>query len=570
MNTIKIKLDPFKDINTVSLDNRPLSIYSELNNYMREPFLSWASKLLDAAEREVNDEYAIVLTSCSFESLFTEGMKNCFESCKEIITDNFQIDISISERFEMVKELAEKYGIVCSAEEYRIPIYTDMDYVLDPMFVNVSEIENAKVIITNNDAVNNKVENLNNGVIVLLVSEDNKVVSCGTEKYIWEIREDDLDIAVNSIIDRFVKVPVIVKNTEKLSEIIDRLDCDERKILAMVTEIDPFVTIDDVPKIEVGETIELKVNYFPKENNTSNLRIVPQNMNIVVTDGLNITAVGEGTTFIDLYKDEENVPFERKTISTYKNNYVRQIDLKMSSDNMGISQKQHVEIFCMPSDADDANMVIWTSDDEDIVSVSKDGELFALKEGVTTITASTKMATASVTVKVLPNIKKIVMDVMQSDLYVGEKCLVNISYEPANCFDSSYKWKSSDKDVAVIEKSDDGNIYVKAQGIGNCTLTCFAKEGGASVSCDVSVKSTFYREENNHKMLSFTLIATIICLFCAVFNAHTAVVLAGIATLIFGISAMVKNKTDRVSAVLLMAAAVFITAKYMGIIESLG
>ena len=55
MNTLKLKLNPYKDINIASLDDKPLSPYSELNNYMKEPFLSWVSKLLEAAEREINE-----------------------------------------------------------------------------------------------------------------------------------------------------------------------------------------------------------------------------------------------------------------------------------------------------------------------------------------------------------------------------------------------------------------------------------------------------------------------------------------------------------------------------------
>ncbi len=52
MNILKIKLNPYKDVNIASLDDKPLSPYSELNNYMKEPFLKWADKLLGAAERD--------------------------------------------------------------------------------------------------------------------------------------------------------------------------------------------------------------------------------------------------------------------------------------------------------------------------------------------------------------------------------------------------------------------------------------------------------------------------------------------------------------------------------------
>ena len=44
MNTLKLKLNPYKDINIASLDDKPLSPYSELNNYMKEPFFKLGIK----------------------------------------------------------------------------------------------------------------------------------------------------------------------------------------------------------------------------------------------------------------------------------------------------------------------------------------------------------------------------------------------------------------------------------------------------------------------------------------------------------------------------------------------
>ena len=95
MNTLKLKLNPYKDINIASLDDKPLSPYSELNNYMKEPFLSWVSKLLEAAEREINDDYCLEVVSESFEALFLEGMQNDFDSCKEYRTASFQVNTKV-------------------------------------------------------------------------------------------------------------------------------------------------------------------------------------------------------------------------------------------------------------------------------------------------------------------------------------------------------------------------------------------------------------------------------------------------------------------------------------------
>ena len=56
MNKVSLKLNPYQEFNTISLNDQNLSVYSELNNFMKEPFLKWAGQFFDSVERELNDE----------------------------------------------------------------------------------------------------------------------------------------------------------------------------------------------------------------------------------------------------------------------------------------------------------------------------------------------------------------------------------------------------------------------------------------------------------------------------------------------------------------------------------
>lgn len=370
MNTLKIKLNPYKDINIASLDDKPLSPYSELNNYMKEPFLSWASKLLDAAEREINDDYTLIVTSELFERLFLEGMQNDFDSCKEYLTDSFQVDTSTSERFELIKKLALKYGISYSLDDFKMPIYTDVQLSLDASFVNATSVDNAKLIISNDKAIVDHARRNPYSVIVILITGRNTVTSIGDEKYVWEISEEELDKVLNSVLDRFVKTPAIVKVANLLNNVSDTMDDEDRRMLSLATEIDPFLSIADVPEIEVGNTSALGVVAYPEGSEIPNLRLVPQNGSLVEINGLEITAIASGTTFVDIYKAEENIPFARKAITTYQNNFVKRIDLNISSTKMGINRKQLIDITFTPSDAEDVQLVKWSVDNTDVASVS--------------------------------------------------------------------------------------------------------------------------------------------------------------------------------------------------------
>lgn len=564
MNTLKLKLNPYKDINIASLDDKPLSPYSELNNYMKEPFLSWVSKLLEAAEREINDDYCLEVVSESFEALFLEGMQNDFDSCKEYRTASFQVNTSTSERFDLIRKLASKYAINYSLEAFKLPVYTDVKLSLDTTMVKSVTLEDAKLIVTKEKEIKNQLSAMLEGSIILLISDKSVVTAIGSQKYIWEICESDLDKVVNCIIDRFVKTPIIVKISELLKNVMDTMNDEDKKTLNLATEIDPFLAISELPEIEVGHSITLGVEMIPEGTELPNLRIVAQNESIISIDGLSITALMPGTTNIDIYRAEENIPFVRKCVKTYQDNFVKKIELSLSAGKMGIGRKQEVNIALIPEDAEDINSVEWSVDNADVIRVSQDGVITALEDGVATITATTTKASSSISVKVLPNIRNIVSTVTQSHLYVGQTESISVLVEPNNCFDSSYEWKSSDKSVAIVDKLDDGQTVIRATGIGNCTLTCIAKEGGCSTTCNVLVESTFKKRENAHGMLSLTAILAVACIFCAALSPVLCVPVA-IATVVCGVLAIARNKGDRFWAFILMAAAVLTALEATGI-----
>lgn len=203
-------------------------------------------------------------------------------------------------------------------------------------------------------------------------------------------------------------------------------------------------------------------------------------------------------------------------------------------------------------------------DEEDANSFTSHCFITGSKDGVATITATTTKASSSISVKVLPNIRNIVSTVTQSHLYVGQTESISVLVEPNNCFDSSYEWKSSDKSVAIVDKLDDGQTVIRATGIGNCTLTCIAKEGGCSTTCNVLVESTFKKRENAHGMLSLTAMLAVACIFCAALSPVLCVPVA-IATVVCGVLAIARNKGDRFWAFILMAVAVLTALEVTGI-----
>ena len=106
MNTLKLKLNPYKDVNIISLDDKPISTYSELSNFMKEPFLKWEDKLLETAERELNDEYDLVVQAEEFERLFLQDLQNDFDACQNYFTEDYALNLTADDRYKGIVNLA--------------------------------------------------------------------------------------------------------------------------------------------------------------------------------------------------------------------------------------------------------------------------------------------------------------------------------------------------------------------------------------------------------------------------------------------------------------------------------
>ena len=155
----------------------------------------------------------------------------------------------------------------------------------------------------------------------------------------------------------------------------------------------------------------------------------------------------------------------------------------------------------MPEGAEGVELA-WTSSDDKIATVDKDGNVKAVAEGTATLTvtatqgsgdgAVTKTATVDVTVikdggtdpepekpVVLTGVKA---SVKKADLKVGETTKATAKITPEKAENVTFAWASSDKKVATVDA--DGNV--KAVGKGTAKLTVIATQGSGADAVKVT------------------------------------------------------------------------------------
>lgn len=132
--------------------------------------------------------------------------------------------------------------------------------------------------------------------------------------------------------------------------------------------------------------------------------------------------------------------------------------------------------------------VTWKVGNSNVATVSSNGEVKALKEGSTTITAKvtvngqTASATCSVDVtNVEIPVVRVVMNPTELSLDEGKSGRLSATVDPANATNGNISWSSSNSSVATV--SADGVVTAVKEGTVKITATA----GGKSVSCDVKV-----------------------------------------------------------------------------------
>ena len=138
----------------------------------------------------------------------------------------------------------------------------------------------------------------------------------------------------------------------------------------------------------------------------------------------------------------------------------------------------------LPSDATD-KLILWSSSDNEVISITKEGKAHCHKYGKATITASTSYGKLSEKVDIYVYEPTTGVEISKEEIImnVGDTTNLQCNVLPLGTSDGRVLWSSSDDNVAVID--NDGNIFAKNPG--TCSLTCTSVSKGYKAVCKLVV-----------------------------------------------------------------------------------
>jgi uncharacterized protein YjdB len=232
----------------------------------------------------------------------------------------------------------------------------------------------------------------------------------------------------------------------------------------------------------VRSTQQLDVTFDPEDASDKRLIWSSSDEDIVsVDDDGVVTALGLGGENATITAKSVEGDFESTVVVTTEWIPVTGVSLDESTLTVGMNYSKTLTETIAPEDASDIS-VTWSSSNEDVATV-EDGVVTSVSVGTANITAKTAdgdfEATCAVTVEEIA-VTGVVLDSVSFNLGVGATAQVTATVSPADAFNQTVTWSSSNEDIATVV---DG--LVTSIGVGTATITATA-DGDFKATCEVT------------------------------------------------------------------------------------
>ena len=273
-----------------------------------------------------------------------------------------------------------------------------------------------------------------------------------------------------------------------------------------------------VTGIEVLEQLDIPVNgtgtvaysVLPENAYNKNVSFESADAGIAAVNANGVvTGVSAGETTITVTTEDGGFTGVC-TINVY-NQAVTGVTMEPSEAELTVGSSTKLTATVLPENATNKN-VIYSVDDESILSVDQDGNVTGLSLGTATVTVTTEDGgfTASAEITVIPvQVTGVSISPKSVSVALGHTIQLTASIKPSNAANKNLSWSVSDETIISV----DGQGTVTGLSLGTATVTVTTEDGGFSASAEITV---YYAPANTWTAIGTNRINN--NGFCGVFN----------------------------------------------------
>ena len=224
----------------------------------------------------------------------------------------------------------------------------------------------------------------------------------------------------------------------------------------------------------IGETTSISASIYPANSCNTNLRWESSDRNVVVVSGDTIEAIGYGTAVLTATTFNDVVGSIKISVIEI---VAQRVDVTLTDTTktvIYIGDNFALNASITPSNVDNP-LITWNSSNPDVATVDQSGNVTALIEGSSNITATASNGVVGTYVLNVQEKKVETVTVTEesADLFLGDKLLISATIFPEDATFPELTWSTDNE--AVVAVSADGEI--SCLGVGTATVTVAAKSG---------------------------------------------------------------------------------------------
>lgn len=216
-----------------------------------------------------------------------------------------------------------------------------------------------------------------------------------------------------------------------------------------------------IPTVEPIDAENKNVTYFSSDESVAS-----------VDEYGVVTALKGGNTIIEVTTEEYHLT---ATCTIVVKEYVSSITLSEHEKFLNVTETGTLTAVVETTTATNRG-IVWSSSDDAICSVDKDGNLSGNRVGNAVITATAADGSGvydTCIVHVVNPVTKITVEPDTVRMLVGDSYIVRAVVEPDNATIKDVDWSSSNESIAIVDEA--GEIF--ALSTGKCKITATSKDG---------------------------------------------------------------------------------------------
>lgn len=481
MNNIIMRYTAFSQKAEVSINEEPLSPYSELFSLLIRPFHEIVEDILPIFDKEIFDNYEIDFYGVEFQYELLNSCVEKSEYCKKITYHEMNRTFAIQDCLERLQELCKKYS-VAAAEPEKVRVFygeTVGQHFGHPASVLAVTDPMAEIGIFNSIS---EIPAEFNGIRV--VAEDETGISKLGNKPLYLVQKDKIQTFWKYYEVFHDIIPTISESLAALK--YAKLSEAEQIEIEAIQSDKPAYYLSELPAaIDLGEECQIAFKSFPEDA----FEAVSDNEEAFCVQNGKLLGKQAGKYSLKIRnKEGQNVAV--KELSIIEHRYVEEIRLLSHFEYLRKNDRNQTDVIMIPNDAEDVNELQWEVSDPRVIQVEKNGSIVALESGRATIRVSGRKASVTLDVEVKPEVQELRLSQSAVRLKLGRMVILDCEIVPENAHVGKLVWELDNRSIATINPSKSGRrcqVIASTRYEGKGNVRCYEEESKRRAVCNLEV-----------------------------------------------------------------------------------